>query len=443
APFAGAQPVPRQAAAPVTAAPTPRTNPTSPNVRFSPGAASVPGAAPLTSTRVFDPSPTGSVPSETASFPTAPTEPVPHRTASFATASMPPGPSAPGASAPGYGGVAFNGTESPRKSRRALAVTGAFVAALLAAGAGVFFVLNQDDDGDKNTATPPAGAPAKLQTVAYPTDKKILVRVDTGAMSGFQRTSKIYSFQPGADTPRTLLAGTQPGDVLPKWSHDRKRIALTHNTAGSPTSEIFVMNADGSERRKLIGGVTGGRVTWSGDDQKLAFVKKVGTVNQIFTVPVDGGAPTQITFARDGKDDPFWSTDGSTITYWVERGGVRQIFELDAAAPKEPGRQITTPEMGETNDPAPSPDGERILYTREVDQDNSDIWIVDRDGSNNRRLTTDPAREMDPSWSPDGSWFALVRGPYERPAIVLLKPDGTGETVLTKPGQREAHPCWF
>ncbi|MFD0524817.1 TolB family protein [Paractinoplanes durhamensis] len=84
-----------------------------------------------------------------------------------------------------------------------------------------------------------------------------------------------------------------------------------------------------------------------------------------------------------------------------------------------------------------------MLFTLEVDQDNSDIWLVGIDGSNPHRVTSNPAREMDPTWSPDGKWFAFVRGDYDHPTVVIQRPDGSGEKVLTKPGAYEGHPCWY
>lgn len=325
------------------------------------------------------------------------------------------------------------GKPHPRRTSRRIAISGAAAAVLLAAATGAFLVLDRDKD---RTPAPTSSAPG------FPTDAAILVRVDTGAESSSQRISKVASFKPGLGTPRAELTGTVPGDWLPRWSHDRELIALTHTNPGS-TSDIIVMNRDGGERRKLLGGVTSGRVTWSADDTRLAFVKKVGKVSQIFTIPVAGGAPTQLTFSDDPKDDPVWSSGGATIVYWVERDGVKQIYELAVADPQEPGRRITGPDLGPAVDPALSPDDSRILFTRQVSDDDSDIWIIGTDGSDPRRLTDDPAREMDPTWSPDGSWFAFVRGPYESPTVVLERPDGSGETLLTAKGAREGHPCWF
>jgi len=129
--------------------------------------------------------------------------------------------------------------------------------------------------------------------------------------------------------------------------------------------------------------------------------------------------------------------------YWLNENNVKQIYELTVADPQEPGRRITGPGVGPANDPVYSPHGDKILFTRELGGDNTDIWLVNRDGSGAHQVTSDPAREMDPTWSPDGKWFAFVRGALDKPTVVIERPDGTGEVVLTKPGAREGHPCWY
>jgi Tol biopolymer transport system component len=287
--------------------------------------------------------------------------------------------------------------------------------------------------------TPPVSAgPAQ----AFPTDT-MLIRVDTGGPTGSTtRKYKVYYFTPGSPV-RTPLPNSVYGDVLPKWSHSRKQIALTHASPDNKVHSVYVMNADGSNRH-LVDDDMDGRVAWSADDTKLAFMKKFNGVAQIAVLTLATGDIRQLTHSTIEKDDPMWSPDGKTILYWLNKGGIKQIFELQVANPAEPGRQITTPDVGPANDPAYSPDGQRILFTRELDDNNtSDIWMVNLDGSNPHQVTSNPAREMDPSWSPDGKWFAFVRGDYSHPAIVIERADGTGEVTLTTPPAREAHPCWF
>ncbi len=328
----------------------------------------------------------------------------------------------------------------PNRRRRTLVIAGVAVLVLLAGATAAALALNHKG---KPAATPSSKvtASAPPTAAALPTDK-MLVRVDTGGAFGSPtRTTRIEYFTPG-QPGRTVLAGTQPGDVLPRWSHDRSQIALTHNAAG--TNQIFLMNADGSNRHPFVDGVTGGRVAWSIDGTKIAYMKKDSDkVSQIFVRPVGGGTAKQLTKSTDDKDDPVWSPDGQSIIYWAKRGGIKSIYELDLNDPQEPGRAITGPALGDAVDPAVSPDGTQVIFTKKVDDDNSDIWLIGTDGSNAHAVADDPAREMDPTWSPDGKWLAFVRGDYDHPKVIVERPDRSGERALTTGAAREGHPCWF
>ena len=341
-------------------------------------------------------------------------------------------PSSPAGLPSSPGGLSAAPDGSPRRRRSVPLLAGAGVLAVVLLGAAAVAALTRDDDG-----ADPVGAAAE-PAPPFPTDP-MLIRVDTGADNEPERRTNVFVLTPGRAERRQITASD--GDVLPKWSHDRTRIAMTRNAGGVNTA--YVLNADGSGLTKVADGVTGGRMTWSMDDRRLAFVRQVDGVNQIFTVAPDGSAPVQLTRSRDEKDDPTWLADGRHITYWVKRDGARQIFALDVTDPQEPGRLIAGPDAGPVNDPAPSPDGKFVLYTRETGPGTSDIWMIGIDGSNPHRVIGHPERDMDPAWAPDGTWFAFVRGELHRPTIVVARTDGTGETTLTTGNAREGHPSWY
>ncbi|GIF25964.1 Tol biopolymer transport system component/actin-like ATPase involved in cell morphogenesis [Actinoplanes tereljensis] len=333
---------------------------------------------------------------------------------------------------------------APKRNLGKILMIVALAVAVLAGGTTTALVLinkNKDKETTGGAPTEPSQAvsQAAVDPLAVPTDK-MLIRVDTPG-SGFpDKNSKIYEFTPGEDA-RTLLPGSGPGDVLPKWSHSREQIAITH--VNGDHSSIDIVNADGGDRHE-VADEAGGRVAWSADDKKLAFMKEFDGVNQIAVLNLETSELKQLTYSKTLKDDAMWSPDGAHILYWLEKDGVKQIYELTVANPKEPGRQVTGPNVGPANDPVYSPDGSQVLFTREGNDANpSDIWLVNIDGSDPRRVTSNPARDMDPTWSPDGKWFAFVRGDYAKPTVVVQRLDGSGEKVLTKNGAREGHPCWF
>jgi WD40 repeat protein len=96
------------------------------------------------------------------------------------------------------------------------------------------------------------------------------------------------------------------------------------------------------------------------------------------------------------------------------------------------GRAVTN---GGANDldPAFSPDGKRIAFARAVGGPSGqyDIYVMDANGANVSRLTTEPRDDRYPAWSPDGTKIAF-RGYSAAPGtrIFTMNPDGTGQGAI-------------
>ena len=74
---------------------------------------------------------------------------------------------------------------------------------------------------------------------------------------------------------------------------------------------------------------------------------------------------------------------------------------------------------------------------------NSDIYIMNADGSSQKRLTSSPGLDLHPSWSPDGK--KIVFWSYNRdgnPEIYIMNPDGSEQTNLTNNPAIDAMPYW-
>jgi Tol biopolymer transport system component len=110
--------------------------------------------------------------------------------------------------------------------------------------------------------------------------------------------------------------------------------------------------------------------------------------------------------------------------------------------------RVDGPPSGTTAPPSPAPAGWDDLpvatlgggrFTYGLD---GDIWVVDADGTDRRRLTEGPGTDFDPSWSPDGRWilFRTDRGHY-RPdtegvgveGLFVVRPDGSDEHQIYPP----------
>lgn len=136
----------------------------------------------------------------------------------------------------------------------------------------------------------------------------------------------------------------------------------------------------------------------------IAFTTQGGgdMTSWIAVVPADGGEVTRL---HEGKE-PSWSPDGTRIAFGCDRG----ICTMNADGSDV--RQLTDPmEPAFDEDPDWGPNGS-IAYTRNYSDGRRgrDIFVVREDGSEPRRLTNDSSDDSQPSWSPDGSRLAVIRG---------------------------------
>jgi len=90
-------------------------------------------------------------------------------------------------------------------------------------------------------------------------------------------------------------------------------------------------------------------------------------------------------------------------------------------------------------DPALSPDGRLIAYRSEP-EDDPELWLMNADGSGQHRLTDDGGF---PAWSPDGSMIAYAPGggPSGKSWIAIMYPDGSGQRRLPGTDYGE-YPSW-
>ena len=142
-----------------------------------------------------------------------------------------------------------------------------------------------------------------------------------------------------------------------------------------------------------------------------------------------------------------WSPDGRYLVYAhrrLLRDGRTQSFRLglyDLAA--DTARVLVRSlESREFPTAAWSPDGSRIAFTADA-QGVPEVFLVDFDGNNLRRLSRDPAWDGDPSWSPDGERLAFVSRRGGTAEVYGVRPDRTDLQQLTRGGGDKHRPVWL
>ncbi|MEO7137956.1 MAG: fibronectin type III domain-containing protein [Gemmatimonadales bacterium] len=154
----------------------------------------------------------------------------------------------------------------------------------------------------------------------------------------------------------------------------------------------------------------------------IAYATTAAGNVEIYTINSTGlGAPTRLTFHPALDAEPAWSPDGARIAFRSERDGNSEIYVMNADG-SNPVR--LTSDVAHDESPTWSPDGSRIAFVRTSDS-GSEILLMNADGTEVR--TTNQVGSG-PAWLPDGNRIAFASGP-----IYLVNPDGTGITRLTNP----------
>jgi Tol biopolymer transport system component len=126
------------------------------------------------------------------------------------------------------------------------------------------------------------------------------------------------------------------------------------------------------------------------------------------------------------------------IAFVSDRDGNWEIYVMDADGTNQ--TRLTTNAAIDSN-PSWSPDGTKIAFASYRDG-NAEIYVMDAGGGNQTRLTTDAAYDEDPSWSPDGTKIAFqsTRDGYSE--IYVMDADGGNQTRLTTNLYDDSAPDW-
>jgi dipeptidyl aminopeptidase/acylaminoacyl peptidase len=261
--------------------------------------------------------------------------------------------------------------------------------------------------------------------------------------------STIWLIDVATGQQRPLLAGS--GSYFsPRWSPDGTRLAYVAAEGGSPQLYVRWLGSNDSAR------ITGlpdspGALAWSPDGRRIAYtmfvpddeptlgkappkpdgakwadpLQVINTVtyrtddegylksgySQLFWVPADGGAPTQLTFGATNAGGPVsWTPDGRSIILsanlsknWQREPLNDEVYRIgiDGGAPV-----ALTSRNGPDDGPVVSPDGRYIAYVgfddRQLGYQNTQLSVMNLDGSGKRVLTGNLDRSVNsPTWSPD------------------------------------------
>lgn len=192
----------------------------------------------------------------------------------------------------------------------------------------------------------------------------------------------------------------------PNWTSDGKRLLMNRN--GRICSFDLAARA--------VSDIDTGAMTRNNNDHALSFDGTMlglsgGQPSVIYTVPVGGGTPRQVTPTGPSYLHG-WSPDGRLLAFTGQRNGDFDIYVAPAAGGPET-RLTSTP--GLDDGPEFTPDG-RWIYFNSTRTGRMQVWRMKPDGSGQEQLTFDDFNNWFPHVSPDGKTIVFITyGPEVRP----------------------------
>jgi Tol biopolymer transport system component len=188
----------------------------------------------------------------------------------------------------------------------------------------------------------------------------------------------------------------------PNWTKDGKH--LIYNSQGL----MYKLDID----KRTVSQINTGAVKNNNNDHVISFDGRMlglsSGVSQaggsvIYTVPLEGGEPKQIT-PKGPSYLHGWSPDGKQLIFTGQRNNEFDIYSVPATGGTE---MPLTNAKGLDDGPEYTPDG-KYIYFNSNRNGTMQIWRMNADGSDQQAITNTDYHDWFPHISPDGKWIVFI-----------------------------------
>ena len=219
-----------------------------------------------------------------------------------------------------------------------------------------------------------------------------------------------------------------------RWSPESDRIIYIEDL--NTERAVYVSNIEGLDRVLLTHIPLDEIGDWSQGGDAVLLAVRNGSGQGIYVRNPDGVNEFRITDTPDYS--PTWSPDSRSVAFLSTRDGNPEIYVMNADGSGQ--RRLTDTDVPEYH-LSWSPSGKHLLFVSERDG-NPDIYVADPNGTEQTRLTFNSVRDEQPVWSPDGDRIAFVSYLDGDAEIFVMDSDGKNQVRLTNNAAQDTDPDW-
>lgn len=225
-------------------------------------------------------------------------------------------------------------------------------------------------------------------------------------------------------------------NLTPVWSPDGRSIAYTSYRNGYPDLfRAFPFERRPDQTLAAFPGINSSPA-FSPDGRSVALTLSRDGNPEIYVLTIATGAFRRLTRHAGIDTEPTWSPNGRQLAFVSDRAGAAHIYVMDAEGGSV--RQLTA--GGHHTQPRWSPRGDQILFTTR--QGTHDLWVINADGSNPRRLTSGPGDNQGGAWAPNGRHVVFQSNRQGSWQIYAMLADGSEQIQITRGPAEHTSPSW-
>ena len=223
--------------------------------------------------------------------------------------------------------------------------------------------------------------------------------------------------------------------LTPRFSPTTQEI--TYMSFGQGDPRVYLLNVE-TGQREIVGNFPGMTFSprFSPDGQRVIMSLQQGGNSNLFVMDLRSKTTTRLTDTPAIDTAPCYSPDGTRICFESDRGGRQQIYVMPSNGGS--GQRISFGD-GAYSTPVWSPRGDFIAFTKQT-QGGFGIGIIKPDGSG-ERLLTEGYHNEGPTFAPNGRVLMFFRDPGNGPSLFTIDVTGRNEQRVPTPSFA-SDPAW-